>query len=591
MATSNPNDVTTSLSVPAAIQVEAITKLFPGVVANREVSLTVRRGSFHAVIGENGAGKSTLLNILYGLYRPDRGRIVIGGEDVSARLNSPADSIRRGLGMVSQHYALISGLSVMENIVLGAEPAGPLGIMNRAAAQERVRSVMRQLKLDDLDLNQRAERVSVAVGQKIEIVKALTRGAKTLLLDEPTATLAPQEADTLFALLGTLIATGTTVVFVTHKLREVMAYSQFVTVLRAGQNVGDFDTTRTTPGELLSHMIGRRSGLSPLNEPNDHDSQLDTALNGGRIGVAPTDLRLCDLSAPDRTLVHASASPADITAHGGGYEPRPLLAVRNLHVASERGGLSVNGVSLEVRGGEIVGVAGVDGSGQKELVEAIVGIRHPTTGTMTMHYGPERPGISLNGKSVRQRQRLGIGYIPEDRQRTALALDFSVAENYLLGHETDRAWGGGPLLHSALMTARANAMIDAYDVRLGTRDSRLTTRTLSGGNQQKVVIARALDGSPRLLIACQPTRGLDVEASRFVYRTINRARDRGVGVLVTSLDLDEILQVSDRIIVMFNGQVAGVVPRAEANAEGIGALMTGSAALRPDPPVSAGAGA
>lgn len=566
-----------------AVRMESITKRFPGIIANQDVSLNVRFGSFHAVIGENGAGKSTLLNVLYGRYRPDTGRILVGGEDVTNALNSPADAIRRGIGLVSQHNSLIPALTVIENIILGAEPIGAACIINRRAARDRILDTTRQMQIEDLDLRARADRVSVAAGQKIEIVKALFRGARILLLDEPTATLAPQEAGGLFRLLQTLLANGTTIVFVTHKLREVMEYSEAVTVLRAGRNAGEFVTADTSTEELLSHMIGPRTASAAQSQGDTNASQIAHSATG-------TGSEAAGLSATAGAADPLAAAPALVGAAQRGAvgatiampESRSLVLLRvdNLSVKTRRGGISVRNALLEVAAGEIVGVAGVDGSGQRELAEAIVGLRAAETGTIEWGL-PSGSTILLNRKSVRERQRMGIAYIPEDRHRTALALKFSIAENYLLGRETEPAWGGGPILNSRRMIERANAMIQRYDVRMGERDARASAGALSGGNQQKVVIARALDGKPRLLIACQPTRGLDIEATRFVIQTLEGAKARGLGIVLFSLDLDEILELSDRIVVMFNGQIAGVVPRMEATPERIGALMTGTMASVP----------
>jgi general nucleoside transport system ATP-binding protein len=538
----NRNDAT-----EFAVRMENITKRFPGVVANRGVHLYVRAGSFHAVIGENGAGKSTLLNILYGRYRPDKGRIFIRDEEVTDALHRPADAIRRGVGLVSQHYALIPALSLIENIILGAEPTLPGGVLQRSQAETRILELAQKLGLGTLDLDMRAEKLSVAAQQKVEILKALYRGAQILLLDEPTATLAPQEADSLFALLRTLTQQGATIVFVTHKLREVMTHSDAVSVLRAGRNVGDFVTRETDEATLLQRMIGARS-----NSPSTFRTPLT-----GDIEPEPT------LGVVERTRERGFV----LRPPSGS----PLFQIENVTVKNARGAEAVQNVSLEVGLGEIVGIAGVDGSGQRELSEAIVGLRRLETGRLFL------AGIELTRLSVRQRQKKGLAYIPEDRHRSGMVLDFDIAENYLLGHEHSPGWGGGVLLNLITMFNRADAMIRGYDVRVGFRGVPTLARTLSGGNQQKIVIARAMEGKPRFLIACQPTRGLDVEASRFVYRTLLSAREQGLGVLLFSLDLDEIFHLSDRIAVMFNGKIAGILPRAEATPENIGALMTGSA--------------
>ncbi len=519
---------TPASSSEALIRMEQITKRFPGIVANDKVSLTVRAGGFHAVIGENGAGKSTLLNVLYGLYRADEGRITLRGEDVTQALHSPADAIRRGIGLVSQHYALIPALSVIENVILGAEPLGPVGILDRRAAAEKIAGLAEKLGLQGLDLNQRAERLSVAAQQKVEILKALFRGANLLLLDEPTATLAPQEADALFALLHSLVAEGATVVFVTHKLREVMTHSDAVTVLRAGRNAGDFRTFDTNEHELLHCMIGERAPRAQEIEP-------------------PTD-----------------SSPAT----------KPLLRITDLTVRNARHAVAVQNATLELQSGEILGIAGVDGSGQRELSEAIVGLRRAETGELRLLTASG--DTLLNPLPVRQRQQLGIAYIPEDRHKAGMVMDFSIAENYLLGHENASEWGGGVVLHASRLFTRATRMIRDYDVRMGDRDANAPVRNLSGGNQQKVVIARAMDSAPCLLVACQPTRGLDRGATVFVYDTLRQARARGLGILLFSLDLDEVLELSDRIAVMFNGRIVGLLDRADATPDRIGALMTGA---------------
>ena len=525
------------------VQMENITKRFPGVIANQNVHLRVAPGTFHAVIGENGAGKSTLLNILYGRYRPDAGRIFIAGEEVTNRLNSPGDAIRRGVGLVSQHYALIPALTVIENVMLGAE-GSPSGILQPRRAGARIHALAQQLGLDGLDLNARAERLSVAAQQKVEILKALYRGARILLLDEPTATLAPQEVDALFALLHTLAAQGATILFVTHKLREVMAHSHQVSVLRAGQTVGDFLTAQTDEQELLHAMIGARTNRATLLNVEGEEGVR------GRGGASVSYL-----------------SPPMSGAQGSS----PLMQIEGVTARNARGATAVQNVSLNVGRGEILGIAGVDGSGQRELSEAVVGLRRMETGRLFLD------GVDITRLSVRQRQRAGIAYIPEDRHKSGMILDFSIAENYLLGHEREAAWGGGVTLSPQTLLRRAQTMVQRYDVRGGTQGGTAPGGALSGGNQQKVVFARAMDSGPRLLVACQPTRGLDVEASRFVYKTLQDARADGLGVLLFSLDLDEVLRLSDRVAVMFNGQVAGILGRDEATPDRIGALMTGAA--------------
>lgn len=533
----------------ALIRVENITKRFPGVVANRGIHLRIESGTFHAVIGENGAGKSTLLNILYGRYRPDAGRIFIRGEEVTETLNSPADAIRRGIGLVSQHYALIPALSVRDNIILGAEPTLPGGALNIRRATERIAELAKKLGLGDVDPKVRADQLSVAAQQKVEILKALYRGAQILLLDEPTATLAPQEADSLFELLHALVADGATVVFVTHKLREVMAHSRNVCVLRAGRNVGDFVTAQVREQDLLQRMIGSRtSGPFDPRTPLTGDLNLHAPPPTG-----PTDH---PIPTPDAAPRSAAGSP--------------LLQVEKVSIRGARRAKVVDNANLAVSMGEIVGVAGVDGSGQRELAEAIVGLRRMEQGRIFL------AGMDLTHLNTRRRQELGIAYIPEDRHKDGLILDFDVAENYLLGHAREPAWGGGPRLNQQTIYTRATNMIQRYDVRIGFTGATTPVSSLSGGNQQKLIFARAMDTGLRLLVACQPTRGLDVHAARFVYTALLQARKRGQGILLFSLDLDEIFQLSDRIAVMFNGTIVGVLPRSEATPELVGAMMTGA---------------
>ena len=534
-----------------ALQMEGVTKRFPGVTANRDISIKVRKGAFHAIIGENGAGKSTLLNILYGRFQPDEGRLVIGGEEVTHLLSSPQDAIARGIGLVSQHYSLIPALTVFENIALGSEPASFGGVLRWSKAENRVRLLMEQLGLKNLELKQTAERLTVAAGQKVEILKALYRGTKILLLDEPTATLAPQEVESLFEILTTLIDNDSTIVFVTHKLREVLKYSDEVSVLRAGKLSGHFKTSETDEIQLLHAMIGSRPPQSKTPRAQVADD----------LGDASSPILTTRSFQPDN----------DSTSMTGSNDA--LFAAVNISVKNSRGSLAVEGASFKLGVGEIVGIAGVDGSGQRELAEAIAGLRPIVTGDFKL----TNSGVadSISRLSVRERQRSGIAYIPEDRHRSAMILDFSLAENFLLGNEDRREWGGGFTLNPKLELSRANDAIRDYDVRAGDRDASALAKVLSGGNQQKLVIARALANDPKLLIACQPTRGLDIEATKFVYRTLLDAKERGLGILLFSLDLDEILKLSDRILVMFNGKIAGELPRLEATPELIGALMTG----------------
>jgi ABC-type uncharacterized transport system ATPase subunit len=530
------------------VQMANITKTFPGgVVANDDISLAVWEGTIHAIIGENGAGKSTLMNVLYGRYQPDRGRIRIRGQDV--RIESPARAIALGMGMVTQHTTLIPALTALDNVILGAEPA-QAGIVDRKTAATSVDDLANRLGVR-VDWSARAETLSVAALQKAEIVKALYRGASLLILDEPTTTLAPQEADALFALLHSLVESGMTVIFITHKLREVMAHSSRVTVLRGGRMVGERLTGQTYPEDLLGLMLGQR-----VTGPG-------VPLRADQPGESPAPLPwergpLSEMLAPPPALNAQRPTP-------NAPPPVPVLEIRDVHVLNDRRAPAVRGVTLSVAPGEVLGVAGVDGSGQRELAEAIVGLRPPASGAVWLD------GKEISRAGVDERLRRGLAYIPEDRQREGLILDFSLAENLLLGRQRSRLFGGGAFL--SLRTIEANGNVLVREHRILAPGADVAARTLSGGNQQKVVLARALEGAPRLLVAMQPTRGLDVDATRFVYKTFRDALARGLAILLFSLDLDEVFEISDRIAVMYNGTLAGVVSRAVATPDDVGRMM------------------
>ncbi|CCW34143.1 nucleoside ABC transporter ATP-binding protein [Chthonomonas calidirosea] len=518
------------------VRMEHITRRFPGVIANDDVHLYVKRATFHALIGENGAGKSTLLGILYGRILPDEGRIFLYERDVTQELRSPADAIRLGIGLVSQHHALIPALTVLENILLGVEPILAGGLLAPSQALEHIQELAVQLGLSPVVLKQRVEQLSLATLQKVEILKALYRNAKILLLDEPTATLAPAEVEALFSLLHRLVETGTTVIFVTHKLREVMAHSEYITVLRRGRNAGDFQTSHVQPEQLLAAMLG--------SSESDIQSRL---LSGATVSTVTTP----------QSTASDSALP-------------PLLKLEHISVRNDHGALSLQDISLQLFPAEIVGVAGVDGSGQKELAEAIVGLRDVESGRIFLD------NEEITCQTVASRRNRGIAYIPEDRHQEGLVLDFSVAENLLLGHELQTQWGGGYFLNYKVLHQQATDIANRYDVRLGSQGVQAPVRTLSGGNQQKIVIARALESRPCLLIAYQPTRGLDIGATRFVHNALQEAASKGAAILLFSLDLDEILLLAHRIVVLYNGHIAGILPRSDASVERIGHLMTGS---------------
>src|SRR5579864_361722 len=472
-----------------------IRKVFPGIVANDDVSLDVRRGEVHALLGENGAGKSTLMNILYGLYRPDGGEVLLHGKPVT--FNSARDAIQAGIGMVHQHFMLIPVMTVAENIVLGAEPRDGV-FLDERGAERRVQELSEQFGLV-VDPGALVSEITVGQEQRVEILKALYRGAGILVLDEPTAVLTPQEAQELFAIIRSLQADGKSIIFITHKLNEVLEIADRITVLRRGKVIETVPRTGATEASLARAMVGREVLL--------------------RVEKAP-------------------AQPGDV-----------LLKVDDLHVTDDRGIPKVRGVSFDVRAGEIVGVAGVDGNGQTELIEAITGLRKIDSGTVTVG------DRTMRSASARAMLDAGVGHIPEDRQRRGLVLEFTIAENIAL-HDyaipPDAKWGW---LFPARMVQFATGLIKEFDVRGGGPLSR--AGGLSGGNQQKVVAAREIARDPKVLIAAQPTRGLDVGAIEYLHRRIVEERDKGRAVLLVSLELEEILSLSDRILVLYEGEIVG----------------------------------
>lgn len=516
-----------------------ITKVYPGnVVANDGVTLEAEGGAIHAIVGENGAGKSTLMNVLYGVVRPDEGRIRLHGREADIR--SPGDAIGYGIGMVTQHSSQIPALSVVDNILLGRE-SSRAGVLTRSRAIRELEAVA-----DDLGVSvpwqSRAATLSVAALQKAEIVRALYRGARVLILDEPSASLAPQEAEALFGLLHRLADAGHTVILVTHRLQEVMDHASRVTVLRRGRNVAELPTTATSAGELSALMVG--GGVT----------------HGAGSLVA-------DSAGPD-TPSDAPRDPWSVIQPSPGAPSRRLPVLELEHVSADETADSrgVTDVTLEVLAGEIVGVAGIDGSGQRELCEVIVGLRRPKRGRVVIN------GRDNTSRPVSARLREGLGFCPEDRQREGLVLDFTLAENLLLGHQDDPRSGGGVFLRPDTMEAAASSAMKLMDVRAPS--PHVAARALSGGNQQKLLLARALVGGPKLLVAMQPTRGLDIHATRSAYDVIATARAGGLGVLLFSLDLDEILAVANRIVVMYAGRVAGIVERAGADRNALGHMMT-----------------
>jgi simple sugar transport system ATP-binding protein len=495
------------------LELRGITKRFPGVVANDGVDFTLEQGEVHALLGENGAGKSTLMNILYGLYHPDEGEIRVKGE--VARMSSPREAIDRGIGMVHQHFMLIPVMTVAENIVLAVEPRTSGILLDTAEAERRVRELSEQYGLA-VDPHARIEDITVGQQQRVEILKALYRGAEILVLDEPTAVLTPQEARELFVIVRSLTAQGKSIVFISHKLNEVLEIADRVTVLRRGRHVDTVPTEGATESGLARLMVGRE------------------------------------------VLLHVAKSEARVG--------ETLLRVDDLHVRDDRGLEKVRGVSFDVRGGEIVAVAGVDGNGQTELIDAITGLRTAADGRV------EVAGKDVTRASAHGHFEAGLGHIPEDRQRRGLVLDFKISENVALHDFRKEPYSRFGWLNPRRMTEKARTLIDEFDVRGGGPDTQAAG--LSGGNQQKVILAREIDRDPRVLIAAQPTRGLDVGAIEYVHRRLVAERDEGRGVLLVSLELEEVLSLADRILVMFEGRIVGEYPPTVSEEE-LGVAMTG----------------
>lgn len=502
-----------STTHPLALRMAGITKSFGDLRANDGIDLEVQQGEILGLLGENGAGKSTLMNILYGLIQPDSGTIEVEGTELQVTSSSVA--LSHGIGMVHQHFMLIPAFTVIENLVLGAEPSRR-GVLDRAKARQSVTELSERFGLK-VDPNALVADLGVAARQRVEILRALYRGAKTLVLDEPTAVLSPQETDHLFEVLREMASTGMSLILISHKLNELMALTDRVTIVRDGRVVGTVHTSDTSPQELATLMVGRETSL------------------------------VLDVVPHERT-------------------PEPLLSVRGLTIDDPRLGT----VNLDVHGGEIVGLAGVDGSGQSELLEAIVGLRTATAGTISI------AGRDVTRASSRTRLEQGLGYVPEDRTTEGLVGPLSIRENGILRRQRRKSWRRFGLLSPSLLLARARALIAANDVR--PPNAELQAQALSGGNQQKLLIGRELADNPGIVIVSQPTRGVDIAASRAIQRRLLDARNENRAVLVASLDLDEIKALCDRVLVLFRGEIVGEVARADATDEALGLLMTGEKA-------------
>ena len=497
------------------LELRGITKRFPGVVANDNINLTLKTGEVLCLIGENGAGKSTLMNVLYGMYKADEGQIVLDGAPVV--FMSPADAIAAGIGMVHQHFMLVPVFTVAENVVLGVEPTGRLGSLDIDKAREMVREVSDRYNLN-LDPDAIIEDLPVGVQQRVEIVKVLLRDAKVVVFDEPTAVLTPKEIIEFFEIVKTLIAAGRGVVFITHKLKEALNVADRIAVLRRGQVVGEVDPKTATESQIAEMMVGRPVQLIVDKKPH---------------------------------------TPGEV-----------VLEVRDLSVLDADGRTMVDSVSFSVCAGEVVGIAGVQGNGQTELVDALTGLRNSTRGRVALD------GQDITSASPRVRHAKGIAHIPEDRQRQGLVGGLSIAENLVLTRYHDEEFSNGIVMDWLVAHSVAENLIAEYDIRTPSAD--IEASTLSGGNQQKVIVARELSRPLRLSIAAQPTRGVDVGSIEYIHSRIIKERDTGTAVLIVSTELDEVMALSDRLLVMYRGKIVADLDPKVTSAMDVGLYMAGS---------------
>lgn len=495
------------------IEMLNIRKEFPGIVANDDITLQVQKGEIHALLGENGAGKSTLMNVLFGLYKPEKGSIKVNGKEVN--IEDPNVANELGIGMVHQHFMLVDTFTVTENIVLGSEPS-KAGTVDIKAAEKEVQALSEKYGLN-VDATAKIRDISVGMQQRVEILKTLYRGAEILILDEPTAVLTPQEIKELIQIMQDLVKEGKSIILITHKLKEIMQVCDKCTIIRKGKGIGTVDVNETNPTELASLMVGREVNFKTDKTPG-----------------SPTET---------------------------------ALSIKDLRVKDSRGVEMVKGLNLDVRKGEILGIAGVDGNGQTELVEALTGLKKSSSGQ-----------VSLNNNSIynlepRKVTEAGVAHIPQDRHKHGLLLDFPIGENMVLQNYYMEPNSKNGILNFKKIYEKARSLIKEYDVR--TPDEYTKARALSGGNQQKAIIAREVDRSPDLLIAAQPTRGLDVGAIEFIHSKLIEERDKQRAVLLVSFELDEIMNVSDRIAVMFDGQIIAEVKPEETDEQELGLLMAG----------------
>ncbi|MDM0796575.1 ABC transporter ATP-binding protein [Clostridium perfringens] len=493
-----------------------IRKEFPGIVANDNITLQLRKGEIHALLGENGAGKSTLMGILFGMNQPDKGVIKVRGKEV--KITNPNVANDLGIGMVHQHFKLVENFTVTQNIVLGCEPKILFGLgMDLNKAAKRIEELSKQYGLN-VDPNAKIENISVGMQQRVEILKMLYRDADVLILDEPTAVLTPQEIDELIKIMKNLINEGKSIIIITHKLKEIKAAADRCTVIRRGRYIGTVDVKTTSEAEMAKMMVGREVSFKVNKKP---------------------------------------AKPGDV-----------VLDIKNLSVKNNKKVLGLKDFSIDVRAGEIVGIAGVEGNGQSELIEAITGLRKSESGTINFK------NKDITRESIRNRINSGIAHIPEDRHKRGLVLDYTIEENMVLEVYDKKPFSNKGLLNKKEIKKYAEKIIDEFDVRSG-EGAESIARSLSGGNQQKAIIGREIELNPELLIAAQPTRGLDVGSIEYIHKRLVEQRDRGKAVLLVSLELDEILNVSDRIAIINNGELIGIVNADETNENEVGLMMAG----------------
>jgi ABC-type uncharacterized transport system ATPase subunit len=496
------------------LELKGITKRFPGVLANDHIDLTLEEGQIHALLGENGAGKTTLMNILYGLYQPDEGEIWVQGKQI--KVHSPSDAIASGIGMVHQHFMLIPVFTVTENVMLGDEDVRAGGILDRKTVAAKIRQISEQYNLQ-VDPDAYVEDLPVGVQQRVEIIKLLYREADILILDEPSAVLTPQEVEELIKIMRSLVEKGKSIIFITHKLKEVLEIADQITVIRRGKVVGATTPQEANQNQLAEIMVGRQVDLEVDKEP-------------GRPG-------------------------------------QRVLEVKDLMVLDDRHQLAVDGVSFEVMEGEVLGIAGVQGNGQTELVEAITGLRLSTSGKIVI------TDEDLTNSTPRQITEQGVAHVPEDRQKDGLVLPFPVADNLILNTYYQAPFSKGVVLQADKILENANQLIKDFDIR--TPGAMTKAGALSGGNQQKVIVAREFSRPIKLLVASQPTRGLDVGSIEYIHRRIIEKRDQGTAILLVSTELDEIMGLSDRIAVMYRGKIVDVMPAQAVTKEQVGLLMAG----------------